>query len=131
MSFAETSNILVGKLRRITSSSLFIPEIDGLRFLAIFLVVVYHVSGEVVLRGKFIVASAPFFHQIVYRFLNNGYKGVLLFFTISGFILALPFAKHVIKKEKAVRKIITKSRLVFIVLVFYFDLFFQLHPFSL
>jgi len=102
MSLTEFNNILVGKFRRITSSSLFIPEIDGLRFLAISMVVMYHLSGEVVLRNKFVFTSTAFFYNLIYKFFDNGFKGVLLFFTISGFILALPFAKHFISKEKAV-----------------------------
>jgi len=62
-------------LRRITSSGRFVPEIDGLRFVAIASVVLYHLSGFVPIAGA-----------------SHGYRGVNLFYVISGFILALPFA---------------------------------------
>jgi peptidoglycan/LPS O-acetylase OafA/YrhL len=77
--------------RRITSSGQFIPEIDGLRFVAIFSVYIYHLAGDVLRH------SAPGYHQLqagnwlfsVTQILNIG---VPLFFVISGFILGMPFA---------------------------------------
>ena len=63
-------------LRRITSSGKYIPEIDGLRFIAITSVVLYHFLGFAA-PGSFAV---------------HGYRGVNLFYLISGFILGLPFA---------------------------------------
>lgn len=77
---------------RITSSGDFLPEIDGLRFIAIASVVLFHISS--------------FFHKIqdklflsrmipdkIDHVLQHGHIGVPLFFIISGFILALPFGK--------------------------------------
>jgi peptidoglycan/LPS O-acetylase OafA/YrhL len=77
--------------RRITSTGQFIPEIDGLRFVAIFSVYIYHLAGDVIRH------SAPGYHQLqagswlfaVTQILNIG---VPLFFVISGFILGTPFA---------------------------------------
>jgi hypothetical protein len=37
---------LASKLRRVTSSGAFIPEIDGLRFIAAASVLAYHINGE-------------------------------------------------------------------------------------
>ncbi len=69
--------------RRITSSGDYLPEIDGLRFIAIILVVLYHVA---------LYSSVARKHeQGLYAYARFG---VELFFAISGFILALPFALH-------------------------------------
>lgn len=73
-----------------------IPEIDGLRFLAILLVFLHHVHS-------FFEFSSPVEFKDIDRFeglrqwLIDGRKGVDLFFVISGFILALPFARSYLK----------------------------------
>ena len=59
-------------LRRITSKGTFIPEIDGLRFVAIASVVMYHLRG---------------FLSPESRLAAHGYRGVNLFYVISGFVL--------------------------------------------
>ena len=88
-------------LSRITSSGNFIPEIDGLRFIAILSVVLFHLFG-------FLSEKDPhnYVNQTDFSFLTNilehGDLGVPLFFVLSGFILGLPFAKHHIKGEKKV-----------------------------
>ncbi len=42
---------LLSRLHRITSSGKYIPEIDGLRFVAILSVVLFHVQGQLALPG--------------------------------------------------------------------------------
>ena len=71
------------RLRRITSSGDYIPEIDGLRFVAILSVVLYHLYGFLPNSG----AGLPLQPAV-----SHGYRGVNLFYVISGFVLALPFA---------------------------------------
>jgi peptidoglycan/LPS O-acetylase OafA/YrhL len=78
---------------RQTSSGRFIPEIDGLRFVSIAWVVLFHLSGFVQ------VANGVPTEEIgtggaMERVLSTGHYGVQLFFMISGFVLALPFAQH-------------------------------------
>ena len=88
------------QLRRITSSGRFIPEIDGLRFVAIMSVLLYH------LRGYLLESGGPFTgdprQSLPARIFEHGNYGVQLFFVISGFILALPFASHRLRGTKAV-----------------------------
>ncbi len=77
-------------LRRVTSGSAFIPEIDGLRFLAIFPVILQHFSERISRKGP----TPTGFNGLLVRVLSNGHIGVLIFFFISGFILTLPFGKQ-------------------------------------
>lgn len=78
--------------RRITSSGNYIPEIDGLRFVAIAGVVLHHITLA--------VATAQHRPQGMFEL---GQKGVELFFVISGFVLAAPFAAHFLIGAKRVR----------------------------
>src|SRR5215212_8573016 len=89
------------KFRRITYSTSYLPEIDGLRFLAIFsVVVIMHTSHYI---------NATFYgNQLIKgsywrNFMGEGGNGVPLFFVISGFILSLPFAKWRLNGEKKIR----------------------------
>jgi peptidoglycan/LPS O-acetylase OafA/YrhL len=82
-------------LRRVTSGGRYIPEIDGLRFVAILSVIFYHIA---------LVADIRSGNRIPYSSLQVGGaapafylgRGVQMFFAISGMILGLPFvAQHV------------------------------------
>jgi peptidoglycan/LPS O-acetylase OafA/YrhL len=75
-------------LSRITSGGKFIPEIDGLRFVAIASVVGFHIYEYLFSRGSI----GPL--GIIGTTLLHGNRGVPLFFVISGFILGRPFAAH-------------------------------------
>lgn len=83
-------------ISRVTTSGKFIPEIDGLRFIAIISVVLFHLFGFISEKD-----NHTYLNQLDFSFLknilNHGELGVNLFFVLSGFILALPFAKHHIK----------------------------------
>jgi len=78
---------LLSRLSRISSSGRFIPEIDGLRFVAISGVVLFHIANFIQHRTGF-APSDPLFIVV-----SQGFFGVDLFFVISGFILAMPFAE--------------------------------------
>lgn len=85
---------LLRHFSRRTSSGAFIPIIDGLRFVAIALVVLTHVAVFTAFdRGA---TSSHLFHV-----LDQGTFGVNIFFVISGFILALPFAAYRLGDAKA------------------------------
>jgi peptidoglycan/LPS O-acetylase OafA/YrhL len=78
-------------ISRATSSGAFIPEIDGLRFIAIIGVVAFHLGGRYFERP-----ARPFWEpggDIAGWVVYTGFFGVQLFFVISGFVLALPFAQ--------------------------------------
>ena len=77
---------LTQKLRRLTTSKDFIPELDGLRFLAIFPVLVLHLDQ--MLRTSLGVRSTVAGFE---GFWAQWGFGVPLFFAISGFILCRPF----------------------------------------
>ena len=84
---------LTGRLKRVTNGRPWVPEIDGLRFLAIAGVVLFHMWGEVGARnGMGVHAEARY--MLLDSAIGNGDRGVRLFFVISGLVLALPFARH-------------------------------------
>ncbi|HZR59149.1 MAG TPA: acyltransferase [Terriglobales bacterium] len=73
------------QFRRITTHKQFIPQIDGLRFIAITSVVLFHIYAALE-RGA-IAVPWTFDTDLAKR-------GVELFFVISGFILGVPFASQ-------------------------------------
>lgn len=90
-------------LTRKTSSTNFIPVIDGFRFFAIGTVVLYHLNTHF---GRVIASEVePSYvsDSLLQSILRQGGVGVNVFFVISGFILALPFARHYLNGSRAVR----------------------------
>jgi peptidoglycan/LPS O-acetylase OafA/YrhL len=92
---------LAGKLSRVTSSGDLIPEIDGLRFIAISTVIFHHLVAMYLFnsgRSPEVRTPAEWFAAAEQSWLvipaYCGHFGVHLFFVISGFILALPFARR-------------------------------------
>lgn len=96
------SNIY-SKFRRITSNHLYFPEIDGIRFLAIMLVIIYHAYGYFLGKSGMHFTDAPTDHPLIDTFLLSGDRGVQLFFVLSGFVLCLPFAQQYLKQGKEVQ----------------------------
>lgn len=81
----------------------FIPEIDGLRFMAIIPVILLHLSTGM-LRLSTAYDSQELLDTTYFRrLLLPGAVGVYIFFVISGFVLALPFARHFLIQEPKVR----------------------------
>lgn len=87
--------------RRITSSNSFIPEIDGLRFIAIITVVFLHTNTNF---KRVYADSIPsdYLNSWIDTLFKTSGIGVDIFFTISGFILGLPFAKYYLLGERKV-----------------------------
>lgn len=86
-------------LRRITSDGSYIPQIDGLRFIAIISVVCFHLIASLGHNGA--VASPLLKYASLLDPLSK--RGVELFFCISGFILGLPFAKYYLGLGEPIR----------------------------
>jgi len=91
---------LINLLGRVTTASAVIREIDGLRFLAIISVVIFHLRTHL-LRTTHFQLSVNGWSQTIFDFISNGGFGVNVFFGISGFILAVPFARqHMLNGRK-------------------------------
>lgn len=82
---------------RITSTNNFIPEIDALRFIAIFPVVCMHALSLANRFSGYNQPSSEF--DFIYSVFRFGQNGVFLFFAISGFILSIPFIKSNLNDE--------------------------------
>lgn len=95
------SSRLLAPYRRITSTGQFIPEIDGLRFIAIFSVLIYHLAGDI-LRHSAPDLHVSLDHNWLFSVTQILNIGVPLFFVISGFILGMPFAASYLHRERAV-----------------------------
>jgi peptidoglycan/LPS O-acetylase OafA/YrhL len=98
-------NALANKFRRITSNQLYLAELDGMRFLSLSLVTLFHIRGyllEHLEKTQTRLADSPGDYFWFNRFFDNADRSVPLFFAISGFILATPFAHHFINHGKKI-----------------------------
>jgi peptidoglycan/LPS O-acetylase OafA/YrhL len=84
-------------LKRKPTSQDYIPEIDGLRFIAIIWVVFHHFF---LLYGHAFQVTSEQLSEPIVAIGEGGYKGVQLFFVLSGFILAIPFISQPQSGEK-------------------------------
>lgn len=85
---------VLARLRRVTTSGRYLPQVDGIRFIAISSVFLFHVT-------RLLYDDYPANRQLPFgaaegddlgmRSLREGRLGVMVFFALSGFILALPF----------------------------------------
>ena len=89
---------LIQLLGRVTSGQRLIPEIDGLRLFAILTVVAYHANIQACRTFNPGINDASLADAMKFSIFNQvlarGNVGVPVFFAISGFILALPFARY-------------------------------------
>lgn len=86
-------------LQRITGGGHYIPYIDGLRFISILSVILFHFLDFYLDR---IYTDSPFERSHYYSITTNGFSGVMLFFGISGFVLAMPFINEYVYKGRKV-----------------------------
>jgi peptidoglycan/LPS O-acetylase OafA/YrhL len=88
---------LLHRLSRETSGGRFIPEVDGLRFVAIGMVILFHLNGYLQAASSLPYSGSWPNSDWLAQIALLGFRGVELFFVISGFILGLPFAAHHLK----------------------------------
>ena len=89
--------MLSTSLRRITRDGHWIPELDGLRFLSIGFVFLFHLYVAFCAVTHVTGSTSWLFQPI-----RNGARGVPVFFAISGLVLALPFARHHLNSGESV-----------------------------
>ncbi len=88
------------KLSRITDGKKIIPEIEGLRFVSILLVVISHINNN--LLRIYPVKDQNLNDHPLSVFLEQCGAGVHIFFFISGFILSVPFLEAFVYKQKKI-----------------------------
>lgn len=93
--------ITLDSFRRITSGTRYVPNIDGLRFLAIVPVVLFHLNSRTwraYTKESGSTQEIEWFTTLSHWL--GAKTGVELFFVISGFILAMPFLKASMDGER-------------------------------
>ncbi len=96
------SNWLEKSFGRVVSQGRLIPVIDGLRFVAIMAVIMHHLNGFVTKKTTAWEIS-PRDYSIFHIF-QLGNCGVPLFFTLSGFILGMPFLERIQSQQPLLLK---------------------------
>jgi peptidoglycan/LPS O-acetylase OafA/YrhL len=101
------SDRILAPFQRRTSSGRYLPEIDGLRCLAVVLVVLFHshgffTSGSEPSTVPELLATDPgtALLHMPHALMGRGWFGVQIFFLISGLVLSLPYAAHYLKGEE-------------------------------
>jgi peptidoglycan/LPS O-acetylase OafA/YrhL len=95
----QPPSFLESRLRRITSDGNYIAEIDGLRFIAIISVLMFHTRMMTTIYYGQIVPPSNRLLIALNTMLYHCGRGVELFFAVSGMVLGLPFARHYLKGD--------------------------------
>lgn len=95
-----TLDKFLDKFKRSTSNKSYIKEIEGLRFVAIFFVVLSHIIIHMIRVMNIHEDEIPA-NLLSFIYLKGGF-GVHLFFTLSGFILSIPYIKSYTLNEGSV-----------------------------
>lgn len=109
-------------LKRVTSSGEYLPFIDGLRFLSITMVILFHFFDYYRDRAYPSEISEEVQKQII-KFTTTGHVGVMVFFGISGFVLAMPFIRqhlyggHTVKLKNYLLRRVTRLEPPYIIVI--------------
>jgi peptidoglycan/LPS O-acetylase OafA/YrhL len=98
-SIRRAADWLAGKLARVTSTHDYIPEIDGLRFVAVLFVLIFHSAESFTQMQARSSLPRHWTHgqSVILATMGVFYSGVQIFFVISGLVVALPFARHALQ----------------------------------
>lgn len=94
---------LISRVRRKTQSGSYIAAIDGLRFVFIAMVVMFHLNGYVAEKMYGTAPDSTTNGRLTYQVLAHGHWGVQAFFVLSGFVIALPFMRHAVAVGPKIR----------------------------
>ena len=93
--------------QRQTSSGRYLPELDGLRCVAVILVVAFHTHGFFTsgeepssLPVLITLPTGEALSFMPHLLISRGWFGVQIFFLISGLVLSLPYAAHYLCREE-------------------------------
>ena len=98
----ESQRAIPGWLRpfaRVTTSGRYIAEIDGLRFITMAAIAYFHLYGTMLAHNAVRYGAAERWLSAI---VNQLPYSVPMFFMISGFVLAVPFASHHLLGKKPV-----------------------------
>ena len=98
--FAQRAGRLLTWLRKPTPPKALVPQMEGLRFVALAAVFFLHFDQAV--RSRFEAGPATAAGAMISMLSGLGDFGVQLFFAVSGFVLALPFARWHLEKGRPV-----------------------------
>ena len=98
-SIGRAAEWLAGKLARVTSTHDYIPEIDGLRFVAVMFVLIFHSAESFTQMQARPSLPRHWAHgqSLILATMGVFFLGVQIFFVISGLVVALPFARHTLQ----------------------------------
>jgi peptidoglycan/LPS O-acetylase OafA/YrhL len=93
----KLSTQIISQIQRKTKSLKYIPLVDGIRFLAISLVIFQHLNERMMKYNHGMSLSA--LEEQISFYISRGTIGVFIFFVLSGFVIAMPFAKRTITQK--------------------------------
>lgn len=91
----------LSRFTRVTTGRRVIPEIEGLRFYSLAVIMFFHLAVNLAIKAPSAYAIPGNGHWVP-QFMQLGAHAVELFFVISGFILACPFAVYYLMGGKRV-----------------------------
>lgn len=130
---------IYSKFNRVTTNQLYFAELDGIRFLGLIMVLFCHTHGFFNGKVPYKFADDPKSHDFINQLILNGHVALPMFFTLSGFILCVPFAHYYLNhgkkigiKEYFLRRLIRLEPpyVVVMVALFILELVMRMHTFS-